>query len=52
PDTNDSSICLKDVTDKSQIALRSVMKHVNITDIMKIWEVRHISTTSASLNYV
>ncbi|CAG8772531.1 24945_t:CDS:1, partial [Racocetra persica] len=52
PDTSDSSVCLENIIDKSQIALKLIMKHVNIINVIEIWEVQHMSTTSTSLNYV
>ncbi|CAG8621774.1 12632_t:CDS:2 [Funneliformis mosseae] len=51
-DEFDTSACIEDSIDKSQVALKSLINHVNITNILEIWEVKHMATNTSSTNYV
>ena len=48
----DTSVCLEDCTDKCQIALKSLISGINLANIMKIWEVKHMAVNITSVNYV
>ncbi|RIA93616.1 hypothetical protein C1645_735388 [Glomus cerebriforme] len=49
---SDTSICLEDYTDKCQIALKFLISGVNLTNVIEIWEVKHIVINTTSVNYV
>ncbi|EXX67552.1 hypothetical protein RirG_113300 [Rhizophagus irregularis DAOM 197198w] len=48
----DTSVCLEDCTDKCQIALKSLISDVNLTNVIEIWEVKHMAVNTTSVNYV
>ncbi|CAB4437939.1 unnamed protein product [Rhizophagus irregularis] len=48
----DTSVCLEDCTDKCQIALKSLISGVNLTNVIEIWEVKHMAVNTTSVNYV
>ncbi|CAG8538139.1 3986_t:CDS:2, partial [Funneliformis caledonium] len=51
-DEFDTSACIEDSIDKSQVALKSLINHVNITNILEILKVKHMATNTSSTNYV
>ncbi|CAB4427378.1 unnamed protein product [Rhizophagus irregularis] len=48
----DTSVCLEDCTDKCQIALKSLISGINLTNVIEIWEVKHMAVNTMSVNYV
>ena len=49
---SDPSDCLEDAIDKCQIALNYLINRINIDNIVEIWEVKHMTTNTKSINYV
>ncbi|CAB5381063.1 unnamed protein product [Rhizophagus irregularis] len=48
----DTSVCLENCTNKCQIALKSLISGVNLTNVIKIWEVKHMAVNTTSVNYM
>ncbi|RIA84200.1 hypothetical protein C1645_832618 [Glomus cerebriforme] len=45
---SDTSVCFEDCTDKCQIALKSLISGINLTNVIEIWEVKHMAVNTTS----
>ncbi|RGB33576.1 hypothetical protein C1646_815951 [Rhizophagus diaphanus] len=46
---SDISVCLEDCTDKCQIVLKSLISGVSFTNVIEIWEVKHMAVNTTSI---
>ncbi|CAG8647926.1 5826_t:CDS:2, partial [Racocetra persica] len=43
--------CIENYLDKRQVALKSLIRHVDPNNVIKLWEVRHMNVNTVSMNF-
>ncbi|CAG8505501.1 8802_t:CDS:2 [Cetraspora pellucida] len=51
-DAVDTIACIEDHSDRRQVALKSLIKHVDPNNIIGIWEVKHMGADTISMNCI
>ncbi|CAG8541381.1 10289_t:CDS:2, partial [Dentiscutata heterogama] len=50
-DIVDNATCIEDDSDKRQVALKSLIRHVDPNNIIELWEVRHMNVNTVLMNF-
>ncbi|CAG8671273.1 4333_t:CDS:2, partial [Cetraspora pellucida] len=50
-DIVDNVTCIENDSDKRQVALKSLIRHVDPNNVIELWEVRHMNVNTVSTNY-